>query len=72
MSRPLFSDDIGRAEDVIRALGPNVTVALGPTAVFMSGEVWTIQKVAGEQIDIGQGGTLFAAYEDLCAGEVRP
>jgi hypothetical protein len=67
----LFPDELERVEAGIPPAGQNVTVALGPTNAFLSGEVWTIQQVDGEKVDTGQGATLFAAYQDLIAVEVR-
>lgn len=68
MARQPFPDEAERTEELLRILGPNVTIGLEPTEAFLSGEVYTIHKMDGAEVFIGQGGTLIAACEDLYSG----
>jgi hypothetical protein len=67
MSRQPFPEEIARAEDMLRLLGPTVTIDLRSSDRFLSGELWTIHKNVGDTLGMGQAGTLEAAMQDLRA-----
>lgn len=67
MHRQPFPDEIAKVEDLVRLLGPTVTVDLQPTDRWLSGELWTVHKRVGGQLGIGQGASLGDALQDLHA-----
>ncbi|MDO7841109.1 hypothetical protein [Sphingomonas immobilis] len=61
----LFDDDFDRVERVFRQIGGRVTIGSEPCPTYLSGELWTIHTHDDGLLGMGQGGTLFAAYQDL-------